>query len=82
MVNNTTVALSSCIVKGLEISELAGKKFFGLLNMFTQKEMPVSTTNIITKEEMSKWSYLKGVHIPHINTDVDLLIGTNASKLM
>lgn len=80
MGNNSTV--TSCIVKRLEVSEHAGKKFFELPTTFTQKEMPVSTANIITEEELSKWSYLKSVQIPCIDTDVDLLIGTNASKLM
>lgn len=50
--------------------------------MFTQKEMPVSTDNIISEEELTKWPYLKELKIPHMNSDVDLLIGTNASKLM
>jgi len=43
--------------------------------------MPVSPNNM-TEEELSKWTYLKGVDIPPINAEVDLLIGTNASKLM
>jgi len=41
--------------------------------------MLLSTNNIIPEEELSKWTHLKGVDI---NADVDLLIGTNASKLM
>ena len=44
--------------------------------------MPVTTDNIISEEELSKWPYLRDVTIPHITADVDLLIGTNASKLM
>ena len=46
------------------------------------KEMPVATANIISEKELRKWPYLEDVKIPHINADVDLLIGTNASKLM
>lgn len=44
--------------------------------------MPVSTDNIISVEELTKWPYLNGIQIPCIRADVDLLIGTNASKLM
>lgn len=44
--------------------------------------MPVTTNNIITEEELSKWSYLKDIQIHRINTGVDLLIGKNSSKLM
>lgn len=80
MGHNTTVP--SYVIKGLEISELTGKQFFELPNMFTQGEMPVTTNNIITEEELSKWSYLKDVRIPRISAGVDLLIGTNSSRLM
>lgn len=44
--------------------------------------MPVSTDNTITKEELAKWSYVNEARIPHIKADVDLFMGTNASKLM
>lgn len=44
--------------------------------------MPVPTCNIISDEELAKWPYLNGIHIPYIQANVDLLIGTNASKLM
>lgn len=64
-------AVPSCIVKGLEITEIAGKQFVGLHSMFTQKEMPVSTINLIDEEGLSRWSYLKDVYIPRINADVD-----------
>lgn len=47
--HNTTVPNN--IITGLEISEFTGKQFFEL-PMFTQKEMPVTTNNIINKEEL------------------------------
>lgn len=75
-------AVSSSIVKGLEISDLSSKHFYNLPEVFTQKEMPVSPDNIIGEEELSKWPYLKDIQIPRIETNVDLLIGTKASKLM
>lgn len=34
------------------------------------------------EEELLKWPYLDGVCGPHIQADVELLIGTNASKLL
>jgi len=48
----------------------------------TQKGIPVSTANIISERELSKWPFLDDVKIPLINAEVDLLIGTNTSKLM
>lgn len=80
MGHNKTV--TSSIINGLEISELSGKHFYRLPNVFTQKEMPVSRDNIISEEELARWLYLKDVNFPRINADVDLLVGTNVSKLM
>lgn len=37
---------------------------------------------MITQEELEKWPYLNGITVPQIQADVDLLIGTNSSKLM
>lgn len=42
--------------------------------MFTKKKMPVSTDNIISDEERANWPYLKGIQIPFIRVDIDLLI--------
>lgn len=42
----------------------------------------MSTNNIMKEEELAKWPYLKGAVIPHIQAEVELLIGTNASKLL
>ncbi|KAK0131366.1 hypothetical protein N1851_033909 [Merluccius polli] len=75
-------AVESSVVDSLEISGFKGECFYPLPKVCTQKEMPVSTTNIISEKELRKWPYLEDVKIPHINADVDVLIGTNASKLM
>ncbi|KAI2646661.1 NEDD4 family-interacting protein 2 [Labeo rohita] len=80
MGHNKTVTTS--IIKDLEISGLTGKCFYQLPCVFTQEGMPVSTDNIISEKELAKWPYLKDIKVPHINADVDLLVGTNASKLM
>lgn len=44
--------------------------------------MPVSTDNIIKEDDLAQWPYLDGISIRHIQADVELLIGTNASKLL
>ena len=75
-------AVESSVVDSLESSGFSGECFYPLPKVCTQKETPVSTVNIISKRELRKLSFLEDVKIPHINADVDLLIGTNASKLM
>lgn len=74
------VSVSSYRLTGLEISNLIGKQFYDLPEVYTQKRMPVSTDNIIKEEELAKWPYRDGVDVPRIQAD--LLIGTNASKML
>lgn len=70
-------------LEGLEVSGLNGKQFYGLPEVYTWKRTPVThTDNIITENELAKWPYLDGVHIPHIQAEVELLIGTNDSKML
>lgn len=48
----------------------------------TQKKMPVNTDNIVTAETLVKWPYLAGLTSPEIEANVDLLIGSNAPRLL
>lgn len=75
-------SVSCCVIDGLEISGLNTNNFFPLPAVYTQQKMPVSSQNIITQEELSKWSYLDKVKIPCIQAEVDLLIGINAANVM
>ncbi len=44
--------------------------------------MPVNLANMVKQEDLAKWPYLDDIRIPHIQAEVELLIGTNASKLL
>ena len=74
--------VTSHLVTGLEISGLEKSDFIALPEIYTQKEMPVTKDNIIRKEDLSKWPYLNKVHIPVIDAEVELLIGTDAPKVL
>lgn len=67
---------------GIEVSSLEGKCFYPLPEVLTQKEMPVSPDDIATAVDLERWPYLSKVHIPSIDASVDLLIGTNAPRLL
>lgn len=67
---------------GLEVSSLDDNNFYQLPEVLTQQKMPVSTDNLIKSEDLAKFPYLSKVHIPNINANVDLLIGTNAPKIL
>ncbi len=67
---------------GLEVSGLERNYFYPLLDVFTQKQMPVSANDISTATDVERWPYLSKFHIPNITANVDLLIGTNAPKIL
>lgn len=66
----------------VEVSGLDSNDFYLLPEIITQQKMPVTTDDMITSEDLCKWPYLSKVHIPSIKANVDLLIGTNAPKLL
>ncbi|KAK7909879.1 hypothetical protein WMY93_014563 [Mugilogobius chulae] len=72
---------SQC-VSGLEIAELAGNHFFELPEVYTQDAIPVCKTNIPRQQDIERWDHFKPIRIPELDADVELLIGTNAAKLM
>ena len=67
---------------GLEVAELDGNDFHILPEVLTQRKMPVTAENMATPEELAEWPYLANIHIPHLKANVDLLIGTNAPKML
>ncbi|KAL7883055.1 hypothetical protein SRHO_G00007130 [Serrasalmus rhombeus] len=74
--------VSTFSFKGLQISGLTQETFLDLPEVFTEKTMPVSRNNILIQEDLEEWAYLKDINIPSLEADVELLIGTNAQKLM
>lgn len=53
-----------------------------LPEVFTQETIPVSKNNVVNQEDLRKWTYLDDVKIPKLYAEVELLIGTNAPKLL
>ena len=70
------------ILSGLEVSGMSTNDFIELPEVLTQKTMPVSTLNVPLQEDLDQWSYLKDVKLHDIDAEVELLIGTDASKVM
>ena len=68
------------VVSGIEVSALYSNNFLPLPDLFTQKEMPVTTNNIPKQKDLAQWEYLSQVKLPSIRSKVELLIGTNAPK--
>lgn len=66
----------------MEVSGLEENNFYPLPEVLTQKQMPVTKENIATAADVKRWNHLSKVHIPSINANVDMLIGTNAPKIL
>lgn len=71
---------SSYLVKGLEVGSLDGGPLVKLPDLYTQSQMPVTRRDIPTQQDISTWPHLSKVIVPNIDSDIDLLIGTNAPK--
>lgn len=70
------------LLSGLEVSELKSSKFMPIPEVYTQKSMPLTKNNIPTQEDLKEWPYLSEVHLPQIDSDIDLLIEMNTANVM
>lgn len=74
--------VSSHIVSGLEVAGVQGDNFCELPKTYTQERMPVHRGNIPREKDLQGWAHLKSVHLPEIDAEVELLIGTNVPKCL
>ncbi|XP_043983761.1 uncharacterized protein LOC122837472 [Gambusia affinis] len=74
--------VSTNIISGLQVAALDKNDFIDLPDVMTQKLMPVSKQNVPQQEDIDKWPYLQSIKLHNIDTDVDLLIGADAPKVM
>ncbi|KAK0146738.1 hypothetical protein N1851_013945 [Merluccius polli] len=74
--------VESQVITGLEVSKLDENQFVELPETYTQETIPVSKGNIPTQQDIEKWKYLNDIRIPELDAEVEILIGTNAPKLM
>lgn len=74
--------VSSYIVSGLEVAGLDDDNYCELPNTYTQESMPVHRGNIPQQKDLQGWPYLRHVHLPEIDSDIELLIETNVPKAL
>ena len=75
-----TGVIDTHVIRGLEVCDLSGTNTVKLPMVYTREEMPVSMEDVPRQADVDRWSYLRGIHIPDIDSEVELLIGTNAPK--
>ncbi len=74
--------VSITVLSGVEVSGMDMNDFIELPNVLTQETMPVSRLNIPQQEDIAKWPYLRNIKLHNLDAEVDLLIGTDAPKVM
>ncbi|XP_049896027.1 uncharacterized protein LOC126387557 [Epinephelus moara] len=74
--------VETSIVSGLEVAGLDGRKFCDLPGIYTQKTMPVHKGNIPHQNDINCWPHLRDVHLPEIDSEIELLIGSDVPKAL
>lgn len=70
------------VVTGLEVAGLDSRHFCDLSGIYTQKSMPVHQGNIPHQKDIDQWSPLKNVHLPEIESEIELLICSDVPKAL
>lgn len=70
------------IVSGLGVATLEGNEFLELPGAYTQESMPVNEGNIPSERDIEPWPHLKHIHLPQVDEQIELLIGTNVPKAL
>ncbi|XP_043195315.1 uncharacterized protein LOC122366790 [Amphibalanus amphitrite] len=74
--------ISSTLVKGLKISDMAGKKVMDLPPSYTLQRIPVDRQDIATATDLERWPQLQEVVPPEVHADIELLIGANCPQAL
>lgn len=72
----------SYVLKDLEVAELDQTHYCSLPEVYTQKRMPVSNSDIPMQSDLVRWPYLNHIHLPSIEAGVELLIGANVPEAL
>ena len=62
------------LILNLVVSDLEENDFFSLPALYTRPEIQVCEEDIPTQEDVGQWPHLGGVFIPHVDTEIGLLI--------
>ena len=73
-------SMMECRVFKLEVFDLKEQNFVENPTVFSTPQLPVSKNSIPQQEDVSKYPYLKGIHLPKISTPIGLLIGNDVPK--
>ncbi|KAK2561774.1 hypothetical protein P5673_015159 [Acropora cervicornis] len=64
----------------ITVSDLDKNDFINLTTLYTRPEIPVNGEDIPTQEFIDCWHQINGAFIPHVDTDIGLLIASNVPE--
>ena len=74
--------VSNYVLIDLEVCGLDEQNYIKLPDVYTHPDIPAKRANIPQRQDLEKWSYLNRVHLPKLESEIGLLIGANAYKVM
>ena len=74
--------VETSIISGLEVTGLHSTDFCDLPCVYTQKTMPVHKGNIPHQNDINQWHHLKNIHLPELDCEIELLIGSDVPKAL
>ena len=76
--NSTT---NSFLVRDLLVSDFDENEWISLPTLYTRTEIPVSSSDVPTQDDVDQWPHLQGVFLPRLDTEVGLLIASEVPKV-
>ena len=78
-----TNSLVDCsIITNLTVSDLDENSLISLPVMFTTKEIPIARREIPNQDGIDEWSYLRDVHLPELDAEIGLLVGSDVPQAL
>lgn len=76
--SNANETLTSQIIDNVIVSDYYENNFITIPHLFSQKQIPISSSSIPTSRDLENYKYLQNINLPEINIkSVDLIIGSN-----
>ena len=74
--------VDSYLLRNITVSDLDENDFINLSTLYTRPEIPVNGKDIPTQEDVDRWPHLNGVFIPHVDTEIGLLIASDVPEAL
>ena len=74
--------VESYLIRDLVVSDLEENDLVSLPALYTRPEIQVCEEDIPTQEDVDQWPYLGGVFIPHVDTEIGLLIVSDVPETL